>query len=82
MTVRNSILVTRTKSEIDLEYLYRVEVKISSNSRAQSSLFRKNLNELLFQILVMVARLKVVAYSELRLLLSEIEVFSSLLGGE
>ena len=82
MTVRNSILVTRTKSEIDFEYLYRVEVKISSNSRAQSSLFRKNLNELLFQILVMVARLKVVAYSELRLLLSEIEVFSSLLGGE
>ena len=49
MTLRNSISVTRTKSEYDFEYLYRVEVKSSSNSRAESSLFRKNLNSL-FQI--------------------------------
>ena len=44
MTLRNSILVTKTKSEYDFEYLYQVEVKSSSNSRAESSLFRKNLN--------------------------------------
>ena len=50
MTLRNSILVTRTKSENDFEYLYRVEVKSSSNSRAESSRFRKNLNSF-FEVL-------------------------------
>ena len=50
MTLRNSILVIRTKSENDFEYLYRVEVKSSSDSRAESSLFRKNLNSF-FEVL-------------------------------